>query len=180
MYNIIEIGFGNDKSRSKKNQTNKIYNQGNIVVSRPQSSKNPYKILSIKKFESSKNLKFKNITHKKHPKSHTKIKPQNNDIKINATTYNNRPVYEYAGYKILKRSVTEMHKIINKEIDEMDQNEELKKNVGYILRNSFTEEELKNNFEFGPSPKKNKNKILSHKKNISIKQKIKPYIPDLD
>ena len=53
MSNIIEIGFGNDKSRSKKNQTTKVYNKGNIVLSRPQSSKNPYQILSIKKYKSS-------------------------------------------------------------------------------------------------------------------------------
>ena len=50
--NLIEIGFGDDKSRPKENPNLKIYNKGNIIISRPKSTKNPYKILSIKEFKS--------------------------------------------------------------------------------------------------------------------------------
>jgi hypothetical protein len=167
MSNIIEIGFGNDKSRSKKNQTTKIYNKGNIVLSRPQSSKNPYQILSIKKYKSSQNLKQEN----KIPRARSKTKPKaKNNISYNKNTES----------KSMKKTVKEMHEQIHKEIDEMDENEELKKNIGYILRNSFTNEELKDNFEFGPSPKRNRNKILNQKNGIPVKQKLKPYIPVLE
>ena len=167
MSNIIEIGFGNDKSRSKKNQTTKIYNQGNIVLSRPQSSKNPYQILSIKKYKSSQNFKQEN----KIPRARSKTKPK---AKYNI------PHNKNTESKPMKKTVKEMHEQIHKEIDEMDENEELKKNIGYILRNSFTSEELKDNFEFGPSPKINRNKLLNQKNGISIKQKLKPYIPVLE
>ena len=51
-FNLIEIGFGDDKSRPKENPNLKIYNKGNIIISRPKSTKNPYKILSIKEFKS--------------------------------------------------------------------------------------------------------------------------------
>ena len=171
MSNIIEIGFGNDKSRSKRNKTTKIYNQGNIVLSRPQSSKNPYKILSIKKYKSSQNLKQENKTQNKIPRSHSKTKPK---AKYNISYKKNTES------KPMKKTVKEMHEQIHKEIDEMDENEELKKNVGYILRNSFTNEELKDSFEFGPSPKRNRLKLLNQKKGLSAKQKIKPYIPVLE
>lgn len=167
MSNIIEIGFGNDKSRSKKNQTTKIYNQGNIVLSRPQSSKNPYQILSIKKYKSSQNFKQEN----KIPRARSKTKPK---AKYNI------PHNKNTESKPMKKTVKEMHEQIHKEIDEMDENEELKKNIGYILRNSFTSEELKDNFEFGPSPKRNRNKLLNQKNGIPIKQKLKPYIPVLE
>jgi hypothetical protein len=73
-----------------------------------------------------------------------------------------------------------MHEQIRKENEEMDENEELKKNIGYILRNSFTSEELKNNFEFGPCPKRNRNKLLNQKNGIPVKQKLKHYIPVLE
>ena len=170
MSNIIEIGFGNDKSRSKKNQTTKIYNQGNIVLSRPQSSKNPYQILSIKKYKSSLDLKQENKTKNKIPRARSKTKPKAKyNISYNKNTES----------KPMKKTVKEMHEQIRKEIEEMDENEELKKNIGYILRNSFTCEELKDNFEFGPSPKRNRNKLLNQKKGIPIKQKLKPYIPTL-
>jgi hypothetical protein len=167
MSNIIEIGFGNDKSRSKKNQTTKIYNKGNIVLSRPQSSKNPYQILSIKKYKSSQNLKQEN----KIPRARSKTKPK---PKSNISYNKNKES------KPMKKTVKEMHEQIRKEIDEMDENEELKKTIGYILRNSFTNEELKDNFEFGPSPKRNRNKILNQKNGIPVKQKLKPYIPVLE
>ena len=171
MSNIIEIGFGNDKSRSKKNQTTKIYNQGNIVLSRPQSSKNPYQILSIKKYKSSQNLKQENKAQNKIPRARSKTKPKpKSNISYNKNTES----------KPMKKTVKEMHEQIRKEIDEMDENEELKKTIGYILRNSFTNEELKDNFEFGPSPKRNRNKILNQKNGIPVKQKLKPYIPVLE
>lgn len=167
MSNIIEIGFGNDKSRSKKNQTTKIYNQGNIVLSRPQSSKNPYQILSIKKYKSSQNFKQEN----KIPRARSKTKPKAKYMIPHNKNTESKP---------MKKTVKEMHEQIHKEIDEMDENEELKKNIGYILRNSFTSEELKDNFEFGPSPKRNRNKLLNQKNGIPIKQKLKPYIPVLE
>lgn len=167
MFNIIEIGFGNDKSRSKKNQTTKIYNQGNIVLSRPQSSKNPYQILSIKKYKSSQNFKQEN----KIPRARSKTKPKAKYMIPHNKNTESKP---------MKKTVKEMHEQIHKEIDEMDENEELKKNIGYILRNSFTSEELKDNFEFGPSPKRNRNKLLNQKNGIPIKQKLKPYIPVLE
>ena len=151
MLNLIEIGFGNDKSRSKKNRNTKVYENGNIIVSRPQSSKNPYTILSIKKYKSSSNLnKNKNFN-----KSYIK---KNNSVTRNKPTYKNRE------YKSIKKSVEEMHKKIKKEIDEMDDNEMLTKNIGYTLRNSFTKEELENIIDFGPSPKLNRLKLSNSKK----------------
>ena len=167
MLNLIEIGFGNDKSRSKKNRNTKVYENGNIIVSRPQSSKNPYTILSIKKYKSSSNLnKNKNFN-----KSYIK---KNNSITRNKPTYKNRE------YKSIKKSVEEMHKKIKKEIDEMDDNEMLTKNIGYILRNSFTKEELENIIDFGPSPKLNRLKLSNNKKREIIKQNIKPYTPNIE
>ena len=68
MLNLVEIGFGNDKSRSKKNPNTKIYENGNIIISRPQSSKNPYTILSIKKYKSSSNLKINKNLNKSYKK----------------------------------------------------------------------------------------------------------------
>ena len=70
-----------------------------------------------------------------------------------------------------------MHKKIRKEINDMNEDEELKMNIGYILRNSFTKEELENIFDFGPSPKINRIKLSNNKKIEPIKQKIKPYLP---
>jgi hypothetical protein len=166
MSTIIEIGFGNDKSRSRKNNTTKIYNRGSIVISRPQSSKNPYAILSIKSYNSLEKTKNKSFTKNKSKK----------------LSLNKKKKYKKTEYKSIKKSVEEMHKKIKKEIDKMNEDEELKKNVGYILRNTFTKEELENIVDFGPSPKQNKLKLL--KKKVDDEQntikKIKPYIPQLD
>ena len=74
-----------------------------------------------------------------------------------------------------------MHNKIKKEINNMDEDEELKKNIGYILRNSFTKEELENIVDFGPSPKINRMKLSNKKKIEPVKQqKIKPYLPKLE
>ena len=162
MLNIIEIGFGNDKSRSIKNNKTKIYNRGNIIISRPQSSKNPYRIISIKKYDSSENLKNKSFSKNKNKVSYNKHR------------------YKKTEYKTIKKSVEEMHKRIKIEIDKMDDNEELKRNIGYILRNSFTKEELEDDTDFGPSPKKNRIKFLNKKiEQEPIIKRIKPYIPDI-
>ena len=48
MLNIINIQFGNSKNNT--NKVKKVYNQGNIITARPQTTKYPYKILSIRKF----------------------------------------------------------------------------------------------------------------------------------
>ena len=167
MLNLIEIGFGNDKSRSKKNPNTKIYENGNIIISRPQSSKNPYTILSIKKYKSSSNLKI----HKNLNKSYTKKNNKNSSQKHT----NKKPKY-----KTIKKSVEEMHKKIKKEIDEMNEDEMLTRNIGYILRNTFTKDELENIIDFGPSPKLNRIKLSNNVKKEVIKQKIKPYTPNIE
>ena len=73
-----------------------------------------------------------------------------------------------------------MHKKINKEIDEMKEDEMLTRNIGYILRNTFTKDELENIIDFGPSPKMNRIKLSNNVKKDEIKQKIKPYTPNID
>ena len=40
MINKIDLGFGDEKSFLKKEKIIKIYNKGNIIISRPKSSKN--------------------------------------------------------------------------------------------------------------------------------------------
>ena len=169
MINLLEIGFGNDKSRPKENPNLKIYNKGRIVESRPQSTKNPYRILSIKEYKPHINQKPKkklNKTSYKKNKSKTTI---------------NKPKSAKKEYKTIKKSVEEMHKKIKKEINEMNEDDELKMNIGYILRNSFTKEELENVIDFGPSPKRNRIKFANmNKKGEPIKEEIKPYIPNLE
>ena len=167
MFNLLEIGFGNDKSRPKENPNLKIYNKGNIIVSRPQSTKNPYRILSIIEYKSFINEKPK----KKLNKSYSKKK---HNIAYNEP---NKKIKEY---KSIKKSVEEMHKKIKKEINDLNEDEELKRTIGYILRNSFTKEELENIIDFGPNPKINRIKMSNIKKNKPIKEKIKPYIPNIE
>ena len=77
MINKIDLGFGNEKSFLKKEKIIKIYNKGNIIISRPKSSKNEYKILSIKRYESPK------ITiEKKEKESYKKKKKRKEEEKI--------------------------------------------------------------------------------------------------
>ena len=53
--------------------------------------------------------------------------------------------------------------------------------VGYILRNTFKNEELENITDFGPNSKKNKIKLNNkNKENEEKPKKIKPYIPIIE
>ena len=49
MLNIMNIEFG--KNNNNASQIKKIYNKGNIIITRPKTAKYPYKILSIKEFQ---------------------------------------------------------------------------------------------------------------------------------
>ena len=134
MINKINLGFGPERTFLKKEKIIKIYNKGNIIISRPKSAKNDYQIISIKKYE-------------------------NSEKKINKNK------------KIKKKLKKEK---IEKEEDEI-------KMVGYILRNTFKNEELENITEFGPNSKKNKIKLNNKNKEKKEKsKKIKPYIPIIE
>ena len=74
MLNIINIQFGNSKNNT--NKVKKVYNQGNIITARPQTTKYPYKILSIRKFPEP------NFKESKNPKT-----PKNNFIYKNSNLY---------------------------------------------------------------------------------------------
>ena len=134
MINKINLGFGPERTFLKKEKIIKIYNKGNIIISRPKSAKNDYQIISIKKCENSEKKIYKNKKIKK------KLKKEK----------------------------------IEKEEDEI-------KMVGYILRNTFKNEELENITEFGPNSKKNKIKLNNKNKEKEEKsKKIKPYIPIIE
>ena len=136
MINKINLGFGNDRSFLKKEKILKIYNKGNIIISRPKSEKNNYQIISIKKYQTPQKIK--------------KQKARKEEIK-----------------KIKKE------KSIESEDDK-------RKNVGFILRKSFNDEEWENIIDFGPSSIKNRIKLNKERKKITDKkEKIKPYIPEL-
>ena len=182
MSGVVEIKFGNsNKDQSSQNITKKVYSKGNIVVSIPQTSTTPYKIISIKNYNPDDDLKQyideRIIKKKLSPPKTSKPK-----------------------YKSIKKSVKEMVDQIYKEMKTEDPDAELKKNVGYILRNTFTEEELKDNFVLSKSPTINQKKEEIQKKEETkrkeeiqkkeeikkkeeiqknnIKNKVKPYIPE--
>ena len=139
MINKINLGFGNERSFLKKEKIVKIYNKGNIIISRPKSAKNNYQIISIKKYE-------------------------NNQNKINKIDSNIN--------KINKKKKDNIKELIEIEEDK-------RKNIGFILRKSFKDEELENIIDFGPSPKKNRINLNKKEEKEEIPKKIKPYIPDI-
>ena len=139
MINKINLGFGNERSFLKKEKIIKIYNKGNIIISRPKSAKNNYEIISIKRYDSPKKMNKKEKSNKK---------------------------------KKIKNKIKE--EIIESEEDKI-------KNVGFILRKSFKDEEWENIIDFGPSSIQNR--INLNKKNEDDEnkiKKIKPYIPDIE
>ena len=122
MINKINLGFGPERTFLKKEKIIKIYNKGNIIISRPKSAKNDYQIISIKRYE-------------------------NSEKKINKNK------------KIKKKLKKEK---IEKEEDEI-------KMVGYILRNTFKNEELideKNNVKDFLNIKNQENEYLNEKYNL--------------
>ena len=152
MNNLIEydLGFNN----KEKQKINKIYNQGDIIISYPGPNNEVNQI---------------NITKSLY--NENKIKPKSKSIDTHKKLTNRD-----AGYKTIKQQVEEMYNQIQKEISEMKGDEDTKKNIGYILRDAFTDEELLNNEKFGPNPLINLENYLNPKTNKKI---IKPYIPDL-
>jgi len=152
MKNLIEydLGFNN----KEKQKINKIYNQGDIIISYPGPDN------EINQINITKSLYNEN-----------KIKPKSKSIATNKKLTNRS-----AGYKTMKQQVEEMYNEIQKEIDQMDGDEDAKKNIGYILRDAFTNEELLKDEKFGPNPLINLENYLNPKTNKKI---IKPYIPDL-
>ena len=66
-----------------------------------------------------------------------------------------------------------------KKIERIEREEDKIKNVGFILRKSFTDEEWENIIEFGPNSAKNRIK-LNKKKEEEVPKKIKPYIPNIE
>ena len=151
MNNLIEydLGFNN----KEKQKINKIYNQGDIIISYPGPNNEVNQI---------------NITKSLY--NENKIKPKSKSIDTHKKLTNRD-----AGYKTIKQQVEEMYNQIQKEIGEMKGDEDTKKNIGYILRDAFTDEELLNNEKFGPNPLINLENYLNPKTNKKI---IKPYIPD--
>ena len=152
MKNIIEYDLGFDNKEKQK--INKIYNQGDIIISYPGPNH------EINQINITKSLNDEN-----------KIKPKSKSIDTNKKLTNRD-----AGYKTIKQQVEEMYNQIQKEIDEMDSDEDIKKNIGYILKDAFTNEELLTDDKFGPNPLKNLENYLNPKTNKKV---IKPYIPDL-
>ena len=65
MINKINLGFGQERTFLKKEKIIKIYNKGNIIISRPKSAKNDYQIISIKRYENSEKKINKNKKIKK-------------------------------------------------------------------------------------------------------------------
>ena len=152
MNNLIEYNLGfNNKEKQK---INKIYNQGDIIISYPGPNNEINQI---------------NITKSLYNENRIKTKSKSIDTNKKLTNIN-------VGYKTIKQQVEEMYNQIQKEIDEMDSDEDAKKNIGYILRDAFTNEELLNNEKFVPNPLINLENYLNPKTNKKI---IKPYIPDL-
>ena len=137
MINKINLGFGNERSFLKKENIIKIYNKGNIIISRPKSAKNNYQIISIKGYDSPKKMNKKEKSNKK-------------------------------------------KKIKNKlEVERIESEEVKLKNVGFILRKSFKDEEWENIIDFVPNAYKNKFNSNKKKDENKIK-KIKPYIPVIE
>jgi len=152
MNNLIEydLGFNN----KEKQKINKIYNQGDIIISYPGPNNEVNQINITKSLYNENNIKSKSKSINTHKK-----------------LTNRSP-----GYKTMKQQVEEMYNQIQKEINEMKGDEDAKKNIGYILRDAFTDEELLNNEKFGPNPLINLENYLNPKTSKKI---IKPYIPDL-
>ena len=133
----------------------KIYNQGDIIISYPNTSNEIYQ------------LKMKPNYYNNLYKGHHKSKSLGvNDYSANKNMK----------YKTIKKQVEEMYNKIQQEIDEMDSDEESKKNIGYILKDFFTDEELSDNTKISPSPLKN---IINSVNQKNEKEVIKPYIPNL-
>ena len=85
--------------------------------------------------------------------------------------------YEYPQNKIKKvKSNKNLNNKKRIKIERIESEEDKTKNVGFILRKSFKDEEWENIVEFGPNSAKNRIK-LNKKKEEEIPKKIKPYIP---
>ena len=69
-----------------------------------------------------------------------------------------------------------MYNQIQQEIDQMDSDEESKKQIGYILKDLFTDEELSDTTKISPYPLRN---IINSLNQNNEKEVIKPYIPNL-
>ena len=155
MSSVNELRFGENKNNRSQKIT-KIYNQGDIIISYPGPSNEVCQISIKPKVYNDNIYQYQNKS-----KSMGKNKYTSNKNK---------------GYKTIKMQVEEMYNQIQKEIDEMDNDEESKKNIGNILKEFFKDEELSDNTKFGPNPLKNLRDFLNRDEGKKI---IKPYIPDL-
>lgn len=79
MLNIINIQFGRNKNTDIR--LKKVSNQGNIVPSRPQTAKHPYKIISIKEFPK-KNFEIEKYSKNKFIQRGTNLDILNNMNKM--------------------------------------------------------------------------------------------------
>lgn len=79
MLNIINIQFGRNKNTDYRKK--KVNNQGNIIPSRPQTAKHPYKIISIKEFPR-KNFETAKISKNKFLQRGTNLDTLNNMNKM--------------------------------------------------------------------------------------------------
>ena len=152
---IVNIGRKEDNEHANQ-KIKKIYNQGDIIISYPGLSNEIYQ------FKMKPNY---------HNEKLYKVHRQSKSLGIN-----NNSSKKNKKYKTIKDQVEEMYNKIQQEIDEMDSDEEYKKNIGYILKDFFTDEELLDNTKISPNPIKNLINSIIQK---NEKEEIKPYIPNL-
>ena len=150
---IVNISGKEDKNNANQ-KIKKIYNQGDIIISYPGLSNDVYQFKMRPNYHNEK-------LYKTHHKS------KSLGINDDSSKKNKK-------YKTIKDQVEEMYNKIQQEIDEMDSDEEYKKNIGYILKDFFTDEELSDNTKISPNPIKN---LIN---SINEKEEIKPYISNLE
>lgn len=152
---IVNIGRKEDNDHANQ-KIKKIYNQGDIIISYPGLSNEIYQF----------KMKPNYLNEKLY-----KVHHQSKSLGIN-----NNSSKKNKKYKTIKDQVEEMYNKIQQEIDEVDSDEEYKKNIGYILKDFFTDEELLDNTKISPNPIKNLINSIIQK---NEKEEIKPYIPNL-
>ena len=172
MLNIINIQFRRNKNTDYK--IKKVSNQGNIIPSRPQTAKHPYKIISIKEFpkknfeiaQSSKNKFLQRGNNLDTLNNMTKMKKNISFIEENRANRNNmqyKHIFDHSSF-INNKDLFLNYKNINlydRKIKVFSKSQKRKDN---LLKNKINE------FDF------NKNKKLVNKRaNTSYKKKVSSF-----
>ena len=141
MINKINLGFGNERSFLKKEKIIKIYNNGNIITSRPKSSKNEYRILSIKKYESPKIIIKKENSAKKKKK-----RIEEKKLEINEDENNNGYILgdlikdeEFKNIMNFENDLSKEKIKLNKKKEEKEKNKKIKPYIPDIQYNEEKE-----------------------------------------